>query len=87
MKEIYTTIFKKYFRYYLLQSRNQLDLTQNQMAEKLNMSNRAYASLESGKSCCSAITLVFFLLLCMDSYDKFLEDLRKEFKEVYERVP
>lgn len=87
MKKIYTAIFKQYFRSYLLQTRNQLGLTQSQMAEKLNISNRAYSYLESGKSCCSAITLVFFLLLCTNNYDTFLEDLRKEFEEIYGRVP
>lgn len=87
MKKIYITIFKQCFRAYLLQTRTKLGLTQNQMAEKLNIGSRAYADLERGKFCCSAITLVFFLLLCEDSYDTFLEDLRKSFNEIYERVP
>lgn len=87
MKEIYTKIFKQYFRSYLLQTRNTLSLTQSQMAEKLNISNRAYANLENGQFCCSAMTLVFFLLLYPDNYNAFLEDLRKEFEEVYECVP
>ena len=86
MRKIYTTIFKHYFRACLLRTRNKLGLTQSQMAEKLNIGHRAYISLESGKSCCSAITLVFFLL-CMDNYDTFLEDLRKEFKEAHECIP
>lgn len=87
MKIIYTTIFKQYFRSCLLQTRSQLGLTQSQMAEKLNISDRAYSNLESGKYCCSTITLVLFLLLCTDNYNTFLEDLRKEFENVYKCVP
>lgn len=87
MKKVYATIFKQCFRVYLLQTRTKLGLTQVQMAEKLNIGSRAYADLERGKFCCSAITLVFFLLLCEDSRDTFLEDLRKNFNEIYKCVP
>lgn len=87
MKKVYTTIFKQCFRVYLLQTRTKLGLTQIQMAEKLNIGSRAYADLERGKFCCSAITLVFFLLLCENDYDMFLEDLRKSFKEISECIP
>ena len=50
MREVYITIFKQYFRSYLLQTRSELGLTQTQMSEKLNISERAYASLEDRKS-------------------------------------
>ena len=86
MREVYITIFKQYFRSYLLQTRSALGLTQTQMSEKLNISERAYASLESGHSCCSTITLILFLLLCTDNYNDFLEDLRNSFDEIYECV-
>lgn len=87
MKELYITIFKQYFRSCLIQMRNTLGLTQTQMAEKLNINCRAYASLEGGHSCCNAITLVFFLLLDKDNHDKFLEDLRQNFANIYETIP
>lgn len=87
MKKVYITIFKQCFRSYLLQTRNELGLTQAQMSEKLNISERAYANLESGRSCCSTITFVLFLLLCTDINNDFLENLRNSFNEIYERIP
>ena len=43
-------------------------MTQELMASILEMSTRAYADLESGKSCCSAETLVLYLhRLCPDA--------------------
>ncbi|MCM1330675.1 MAG: helix-turn-helix transcriptional regulator [Ruminococcus sp.] len=86
MKEIYKTIFKQHFRYSLLQMRNEKNLTQSQMAEKLNISGRAYADLESGKSCCSTITFILFLNLC-DDYSDFIKDINKSFEEIYAVVP
>lgn len=89
MKEAYTMIFKQCFRSYLLQTRTQLGLTQVQMSERLNISERAYANLEGGHSCCSTITFVLFLISCADNdnYDGFIENLRNSFNEIYEFAP
>lgn len=83
MKEAYTMIFKQCFRSYLLQTRTQLGLTQAQMSERLNISERVYANLEEGHSCCSTITFVLFLISCADNYDSFIENLRNSFNEIY----
>lgn len=76
---MHKTVLKKFFRVQLIQKRNELSLTQNQMAEKLGIDGRSYYDLESGKSCCSAITLIYFLLFCIDDPIKFLNDLQGEF--------
>lgn len=51
--------------------------TQEQMAELLHISPRSYFDIEHGKYCCSAITLIFFLLILSkaDVLD-FLDDFR-----------
>lgn len=87
MKKIYTTILKQCFRSYLLKVRNEYKLTQSQMAEKLNISLRSYASLESGEFCCSAVTLIVFILTFSDNGNELLKDLHKAFDEVREEVP
>lgn len=87
MRKVYTTVFKQCFRAYLLQTRNTLGLTQRQMSEKLNISERAYANLESGQSCCNTMTFIFFLLSCTDDYSELLEDLRKDFNELHKCIP
>ena len=53
--------FKNYFRCELLRARDQAGRTQEEMAALLEMSPRAYADLESGRSCCSTVTLLLFL--------------------------
>lgn len=50
--------FKNYFRCELLRARDQAGRTQEEMAVLLEMSPRAYADLESGRSCCSTVTLL-----------------------------
>ena len=44
---------------FAFRSRNAL--TQEAMAERLHISSRAYSDLERGKSCASAVTLMFLL--------------------------
>lgn len=53
--------FKNYFRCALLDARAKKNCTQEEMAALLEMSPRAYANLESGKSCCNTITFLLFL--------------------------
>ena len=42
--------------------RNTLHVTQEIMSEQLRISPRSYVDLECGKYCCSATTLMFFLM-------------------------
>ena len=54
------------------------NLTQDEMAECLRITSRAYGDLERGKYCFSAIALLFFLLLLsVDELNAFLEGFRK----------
>ena len=52
--------------------------TQEQMAELLRISPRSYFDIEHGKYCCSAITLIFFMLILSKAEVlDFLEEFRK----------
>lgn len=76
MRKTYYKILKSCFHSNLVQARAALKLTQSQMAERLAMDNRSYISLDHGENCCSAITLVLFLLYCCYDPLQFLEELR-----------
>lgn len=50
------------------------------MAEKLHMDDRSYSDLDTGKSCCSAVTLVLFLIYVCADAESFLKELRIAFE-------
>ena len=64
MKKSFRKLIKDYLRVSFLQTRDTLHLTQEQMADRLLMSTRAYAKLETGHSCCSLFTALIFLSRC-----------------------
>ncbi len=55
---------KKGFRNELITKRAELELSQEEMAEKLNISLRSYSNLEHGISFCSALSLINFVNNC-----------------------
>ena len=81
MRGTYRSILKKFFCGYIKRTRSRLNLTQLQMAEKLEMDERSYIDLEHGKSCCSAVTLALFLIYICDDIVLFLTDLRLAFEK------
>lgn len=82
MKKQLLRSIKAYLRTALLQSRTALGISQEEMARHLLMSSRAYASLESGKSCCSLITVLLFLTCCYTDRQAFIDGLLKIFDSV-----
>lgn len=77
MREYYRLILKDYFHGQLITTRKALGLTQSQMAERLMMDDRSYSDLDHGKSCCSVITLIWFLMNVSTTPREFLEGLTK----------
>lgn len=63
MREELQSTLKSRFRSALIRVRNTKRIPQEEMAALLEISPRAYADLESGRSCCSAATLLMFLRL------------------------
>lgn len=47
------------------------------MADLLVMDYRSYAELDHGCSCCSALTLVLYLIYCCDDPIIFLDTLKE----------
>lgn len=77
MREGCTGVLKTHFRRKLVAARADMKISQSDMAQMLSMSLRSYSDLENGRSGCSAVTLVLFLIeICPDPL-AFLEELRE----------
>ena len=50
------------------------------MAGRLLMASRAYIELEQTKNCCSALTLVLYLMYTCNDPVAFLNELRQAFE-------
>ena len=81
MNKIYEEFLKKYLSQKIKETRKQQGLTQEQMAEALDISTRAYVNLEHGKSICKVQTLFHFLSFYQDP-----ENLLKEITQILEEV-
>lgn len=80
MRKTYRNILKHRFHASLIQARTSKGFTQSEMAERLFMDDRSYIDLEHGKTCCSAVTLILFLLYLCDDVDQFLQELCHAFE-------
>ena len=81
------TRYKRFVREFLSEYTDALrklrGLTQEEMAERLRITSRAYGDLERGKYCFSAIALLFLLLMLSDEERKrFLENFHKRICEL-----
>lgn len=66
---------KEYLCIEFARIRTELGITQEQMAERLDMSVRSYANIEACRSLCSAETLILFLVQNTPYRDRILNDL------------
>lgn len=77
MRSKYKQVLKAFFHQELTRFREENRISQKEMAKHLSLSQRAYYCLDEGKSCCSEVTLVLFLIyLCPDPI-VFLENLKR----------
>ena len=75
----YKSLLQKQFSLQVKALRQNRGLTQEEMSERLHITSRAYSDLERGCSCCSALALLFFLLMLKsDELEDFLNRLRKQ---------
>ena len=73
----YKALLKKFLSQYAGALRRSRGLTQEEMAELLRITSRAYSDLERGKHCFSAHTLLFLLLMLGEEERKdFLDRLQ-----------
>lgn len=76
MRKQYTKVLKAFFHEKLFRYREDLGISQEEMAHRLAMKSRTYVDLDHGKTGCSALTLALFLIyICADPLT-FLEELR-----------
>jgi len=73
-KTYYEEIIRKYLSTKLIETREQQNLTQEQMAEKLHIATRSYIEIEHGKSMCKVCTL-FYYLEQLEEPEKLIQDI------------
>ena len=82
----YKEILRKFFSEYVGTLRKRRGLTQEQMAEKLRITGRAYSDLERGIYCFPSVALVFRLLMLEEhELKELLSPLREEIAKVEDR--
>ena len=82
----YKEILREFFSKYVSTLRKRRGLTQEEMAEKLRITGRAYSDLERGIYCFSVVALVFLLLMLEEGEIKeILSLLREEIEKVENR--
>lgn len=79
----YKSIVKELLAGYISKLRKRQKLTQEEMAEQLHITSRAYGDLERGKYCLSTLVLLFFLLILnKEEIMSLLEEFRKAILEL-----
>ena len=73
----YKVFIREFLASWAVALRNSRKLTQEEMAEQLRITSRAYGDLERGKFCFSAIALLFFMVMLSDEE---LLSFRNEFR-------
>ena len=79
----YRALARNFLAEYVNALRKRRNLTQDEMAERLRITSRAYGDLERGKYCFSAVALLFLLLMLSEDVAKdFLREFRKRVDEL-----
>ena len=86
MRKLSKEILKEWFNNQLIQARAEKNFTQLQMSELLLMDERSYIDLEHGKTGCSALTLVLFIIYFVKDKNEFFDTLKNELKKINEDV-
>lgn len=82
MRKQYEKVLKTFFREKIFLRRDELEITQEEMADRLMMACRTYVDIEHGKSGCGVLTLAIYLVyICADPID-FLNELRNVFEDI-----
>ena len=76
------SLLKDELRLLAIRTRDRLDLTQREMAERLEMSESSYSDIETGKSNCGTLTTVLLLSIQEDP-THFLSTVNVEFQKWY----
>ena len=77
------SLLKDELRLLAIRTRDRLDLTQREMAERLEMSESSYSDIETGVYMCGTLTAMLLLLMQEDPR-RFLQALDEAFAKQYE---
>lgn len=81
MRKHYKKALKLFFHRKVFCARVDMNISQEEMAQRLAMTCRSYIDLDHGKSCCSAVTLALFLIYICDDPLATLEELQLALEE------
>ena len=81
MKTIYHRALKTFLATHMRKTRKKLKMTQAQMAEKLELDLRSYSNVDNGKSLCSTITFILYLLYVCEDAPKLLAEMKETIEE------
>lgn len=84
MRQKMEYLLKDELRLLAIKTRDRLEITQREMAEKLVMSESSYSDIETGVSMCGTLTTVL-LLSEQEDPDAYLQSLQMKFKQLYEK--
>lgn len=80
MRKRYRQILKTFFRDKVFSTRDDMGISQEDIANILAMAPRTFIDLEHGKTGCSALTLALFMIYICKNPVAFLEELRNAFE-------
>ena len=86
MRKTYNEILKVLCHDRIVSARIENSLTQAQMAEFLIMDLRSYANIENGRSCCSLLTFVLYLIYFCSDVTDFIKDIQISFDDAKHNV-
>lgn len=86
MRNLYKKVLKRCFSRFVIRRRDALQLTQEQMAEILNISGRSYADLEREKTAPSGLSLAIYLAYLCEDPGKLAQELRIAFDAESENI-
>lgn len=71
---------KNYLKKELVNKRTELGISQEKMAENLNISLRSYSNLEHGRYCCSLLSFINYVNNCGADKDKLFSEVAEILK-------
>lgn len=80
MRKQYEEVLKAFFHEKLFHRRDELGISQEEMAQRPAMGSRSYVDLDHGRSGCSGLTLARFLIYVCEDPLSFLKELRYAFE-------
>lgn len=83
MRRELEAILGEELRFLAIKTREEMDLTQREMGERLQMSESSYSDIETGKTKCGMLTSVL-LLDMQDDPKVFLRNVETKISDKYE---